>query len=322
MQGAQQLLFPPFRIDLHTERLWQGEREIPLRPKTFAVLRYLLEQRETSVTTAALLQAVWPDVIVSEAVPRMCIRELRRVLGDDATQPRFIATQPRRGYRWIAPVTSVPPVADARLLITGLQSAPREPLLVGREAQLAQLHGWLEETRNGARHIVFVTGEPGIGKTTLVEAFLAQVTNRDGLRIVQGQCVEQYGAGEAYLPILEALERLGKVLGPEQLAGTLRQFAPMWLLQLPALTRPAERTQLQQQLAGATRHRMLRELAQALEVLTAECPLIVWLEDLHWSDYSTLDLVSTLARRKSRMPTHGRGTCVSSSARPPRPLLS
>ena len=55
MQGAQQLLFPPFRVDLSTERLWQGERELPLRPKTFAVLRYLLEQREKSVTTAALL---------------------------------------------------------------------------------------------------------------------------------------------------------------------------------------------------------------------------------------------------------------------------
>ena len=54
MQGAQQLLFPPFRVDLSTERLWQGERD-PLRPKTFAVLRYLLEQREKSVTTAALL---------------------------------------------------------------------------------------------------------------------------------------------------------------------------------------------------------------------------------------------------------------------------
>jgi DNA-binding winged helix-turn-helix (wHTH) protein len=97
MQGAQQLLFPPFRVDLISERLWQGEREIPLRPKTFAVLRYLLEQREKSVTTAALLQAVWPDVIVSEAVPRMCIRELRRVLGDNATHPRFIATHLRRG---------------------------------------------------------------------------------------------------------------------------------------------------------------------------------------------------------------------------------
>jgi DNA-binding winged helix-turn-helix (wHTH) protein len=227
MQGARQLLFPPFRVDLLAERLWQGEREIPLRPKTFAVLRYLLEQRQTSVTTAALLQAVWPDVSVSEAVPRMCIRELRRVLGDDAMQPRFIATQPRRGYRWIAPLISAPPVADARLLVSGVQRTPRAPLLVGREAQLAQLHGWLEETRHGARHIVFVTGEPGIGKTTLVEAFLAQVSHGDGWRTVQGQCVEQYGAGEAYLPILEALERLGRVLGPEPLAGTLRQFAPI-----------------------------------------------------------------------------------------------
>jgi DNA-binding winged helix-turn-helix (wHTH) protein len=65
--------------------------------------------------------------------------ELRRVLGDDAKQPRFIATHPRRGYRWIAPLTSAPPVADSRLLASGLQSAPRAPLLVGREAQLAQL---------------------------------------------------------------------------------------------------------------------------------------------------------------------------------------
>jgi predicted ATPase/DNA-binding winged helix-turn-helix (wHTH) protein len=298
MPGAQQLLFPPFRVDLITERLWQGERELPLRPKTFAVLRYLLEQREKSVTTVALLEAVWPDVIVSEAVPRMCIRELRRVLGDDARHPRFIETQPRRGYRWIAPLTAAPPVSGPRLLVSGLQTAPHATPLVGREAQLAQLHGWLEETSSGARHIVFITGEPGIGKTALVEAFLSQVTNGDGLSIVQGQCVEQYGAGEAYLPILEALERLARVLGPEQLAGTLRQFAPMWLMQLPSLTRPAERAQLQQQLAGATRHRMLRELAQALEVLTAESPLIVWLEDLHWSDYSTLDLVSTLARRR------------------------
>ena len=60
------------------------------------------------------------------------------------------------------------------------------------------------------RQLVFVTGEPGIGKTALVEAFLAQIGLGEPLRIGRGQCVEQYGAGEAYLPVLEALGRLGR----------------------------------------------------------------------------------------------------------------
>ena len=64
---------------------------------------------------------------------------------------------------------------------------------------------------------MFVTGEPGIGKTTLVETFLAQIARRAALRIGRGQCVEQYGAGEAYLPVLEALGRLGRAAGGERL---------------------------------------------------------------------------------------------------------
>ena len=104
------------------------------------------------------------------------------------------------------------------------------------------MHDWLEEAHRGTRQTVFVTGELGIGKTTLVEAFLAQALNGDSVRVVQGQWVEQYGAGAPYLPILEALERLGKILGRVPLADMLRQFAPMWLLQLPALTELAERT--------------------------------------------------------------------------------
>ena len=97
MPAQPQLLFPPFRVDLLNERLWRDGREITVRPKTFAVLRYLLQRPGQSVSNAELLKAVWPDVIVSEAVPRMCISELRRALGDSVQNPRFIATQPRRG---------------------------------------------------------------------------------------------------------------------------------------------------------------------------------------------------------------------------------
>jgi predicted ATPase len=72
----------------------------------------------------------------------------------------------------------------------------------------------------------------------------------------------------------------------------------MWLVQLPALVDEEELETLQRKVQGATRERMLRELAEALEVISAERPLVLWLEDLHWSDVSTLDLLASLARRK------------------------
>ncbi|MBI3757993.1 MAG: ATP-binding protein [Deltaproteobacteria bacterium] len=194
---------------------------------------------------------------------------------------------------------------------------------MGRQAELQQLHGWLEKALNGERPIVFITGEPGIGKTTVVEAFLTQLGARDwGLGaslptsphpqslapntqhptpfpwIGRGQCVEHYGVGEAYLPVLEALGRLCREADGQDVIALLRQQAPSWLVQMPAVLSTAELEELQRRTAGVTRERMLRELAEALEALTAERALILRLEDLHWSDYSTLDLLSVLARRQ------------------------
>ena len=69
-------------------------------------------------------------------------------------------------------------------------------------------------------------------------------------------------------------------------------------MQLPSLIQAAELEALQRKTAGATQHGLLREMAEALEVLTVEKPLILVLEDLHWSDYSTVELLATLARRR------------------------
>src|SRR5205823_6157666 len=87
----------------------------------------------------------------------------------------------------------------------------------------------------------------------------------------------------------------------------LSQRAPMWLLQLPALLSTEELEALRRRTAGATRERMLRELAEALEVFTAEHPLVLWLEDLHWSDTATLDWLTFVARRRqpARLPVLG-----------------
>jgi predicted ATPase len=147
--------------------------------------------------------------------------------------------------------------------------------------------------------MVFVTGEAGIGKTTLVDAFLAQIAPQQPLAVGRGQCIDHYGAGEAYLPLLEALGQLGQGANGAHVIEVLRQHAPSWLLQLPALWSPHEVPMLQQRALGATRERMLRELAEAVEVLAQNAPLVLVLEDLHWSDMSTLDWLAYVARRRA-----------------------
>src|SRR5262249_53024539 len=154
--------------------------------------------------------------------------------------------------------------------------------------------------RRGARQVGFITGEAGIGKTTVVDAFGAQVAQEPELWLARGQCIESYGAGEAYLPILEALGQLCRGPDSGHLVAWLAQPAPTWLVQMPALLAPDALETLQHRVLGATRERMLRELTEALDALTAERTLVLVLEDLHWSDVATLDLVGALARRRAR----------------------
>ncbi|NOT56145.1 MAG: AAA family ATPase, partial [Deltaproteobacteria bacterium] len=115
---------------------------------------------------------------------------------------------------------------------------------------------------------------------------------------IQGQCIAQYGTGEAYLPVLEAFERLCVASGADGPVDVVRQHAPVWLVQMPALLDPTERLALQRQTAGATRERMMREGAHTLEAIAAEKGLVLWLDDLQWSDGATLSLVDFLARRR------------------------
>jgi DNA-binding winged helix-turn-helix (wHTH) protein/predicted ATPase len=282
-----------WRVDWANECLWHGSEMVGLPPKILAVLRLLAAQPGQLVTKEALLEAVWPETVVGEAVLTTCIAELRRVFGETAQTPRFIQTVHRRGYRFIGHLPNVasppsPPPADV--------TAPT-PLLVGRESELADLHRWLERVRQGSRQIVFLTGEAGLGKTTLVNAFVEDVARARDVWLARGQCIEHYGAGEAYLPVLEALGRLCREPDGKALVPVLEQHAPMWLAHMPALLSATALESVQRRVVGATQQRMVRELAEAVEVFTADRPLLLVLEDLHWSDYATLDLLTYLARR-------------------------
>lgn len=336
MASTHLIFFQQFRLDLLNQQLWRGEEPIPLRAKTLAVLRYLIEHAGRLVTREELVKTVWPDISGAEQGPKRCILELRAALDDTARSPQFIETVGRRGYRFIASLSTTSPVSSAefRVLSSPPQPTPSPqsltPPLVGRETELAQLHYWLEKALSGERQVVFVAGEPGIGKTSLVETFLMEIegwglgVGEQGTRgwglgispfppqhltpnpqspipnlwIGRGQCIEHYGEGEAYLPVLEALGQLAK--GPERalLLDLLRRYAPSWLMQLPTLVTERELETLQRKLQGVTRQRMLREIAAALTALAAEIPVVLVLEDLHWSDYSTLDFLTALAQHR------------------------
>ena len=152
-------------------------------PRAFAVLRHLVEHAGRLITKDELLATVWRDAIVSDAALASCIRDLRRALGDSAEAPRYIETVHRRGFRFIGPALAAgdPQRSGSEAGGQPLRAASHAALsLVGRETELAQLHAFLERARDGQRQLVFVTGEPGIGKTALVEAFLSQIDGDAG----------------------------------------------------------------------------------------------------------------------------------------------
>ena len=284
--------FDPFRLDVTNQCLWRGDTPIPLMPKPFAVLRYLVEHPGRLVTHDQLLGAIWPDTYVQPEVLRRYILEIRRALGDRAEAPKYVRTLPKRGYQFIAPVieeSATPAPAPVSV------AANR---LVGRSAALADLDGCLTRALDGRRQVVFVVGESGIGKTSLVDAFQHASAAISGVAVVRGQSVEGFGGKEAYYPLLEAIGQLARGPLRSVVVETLATYAPTWLIQLPSLVGPEQHDALQGELLGAGRERMVRELCEALEVLTQTVPLVLILEDLHWVDNSTLDIISAIARRR------------------------
>ena len=101
--------FGGYRFDVETGRLWSGTKEVRLTPKASAVLKVLVTHAGKPVTKEDLFASVWSDTAVSDDALTSCIQELRKALGDDAKQPRFIETRHRRGYRFVARITEAAP---------------------------------------------------------------------------------------------------------------------------------------------------------------------------------------------------------------------
>ncbi|HTV33317.1 MAG TPA: AAA family ATPase [Methylocella sp.] len=298
------LIFADFRVDRAGALLWHGHERIPLAPKPFEVLCQLIDRPGELVTKNELLQAVWPNLHVSDSSLSVAINGLRMALGDDSNDPRYIETVTRRGYRFIAPVTVASPSedeprTDQRRLVLCSEASPPQRWRVGRANQIETLEGIFQQVLSANRQVIFITGEAGIGKTTLVEMLLERPICR-GVGVLWGRCIEQFGTNEAFLPLIEALQECCRERSGDLFLKKLRERAPTWLAQMPGLLDAKERASLQSEIFGTTRERMLREFCELIEAVSSDHPLILVIEDLHWGDFATLDALSLFARRRQK----------------------
>ena len=178
------------------------------------------------VTKTEFRQHVWGGTHVTDIVLRVCIREIRAALADTAYAPNISRPVGGRVIGFS--------IAGGRLAPAG-GGRP----IVGRQPEVEALESWFARAASGQRQLGFVSGEAGVGKTTVVDLRLSHLDVMSGVRVGRGQCVEHYGGGEPYLPGLEALRQLTRGPGGSAVLAALRHHAPMWLVQLPGMVSDA-----------------------------------------------------------------------------------
>jgi predicted ATPase len=289
---ARLLAFAGFRLDPTEERVWHGDEELKVRRKPFAILRHLALRPNRLLTHDEIVHAVWGKVVISESLLRTHVRDLRRVFGDG-----LIETVNGRGYRFVAAVEEVAAQPTARSQERVRPPEPEPSLqLVGRATELRVLQNALEQVHRGRRQVVLIEGEPGVGKTSLVDSFLQNAQATDAMAVARGTCIEQYGGGEAYLPFLSALGGLCREGVGTQFLDVLSRHGSSPLAEIA--TPGSMNVEDVRKRFAATQGRILLELAEAVEAIAAREPLILALDDLQWADHSTVELLAMLARRR------------------------
>lgn len=242
-------------------------------------------QRDTSFETLHAIANTQPTPVsrLNPAVPAALEGLIEGMLHKD-TRLRPTATEVERA------LTSI---------IRGVR-ATREPSsrrVVHREHELTALSQSLAAAEAGRGSLVCVTGEPGIGKTTLVEDFLESLESQGTMQIARGRCSERQASASAYLPIIDALADLMRGETGDAVARLLKVVAPTWSAQLV----PGSRYGTVPPVAH-TQQAMLREIATLLTAASRLGTVVLFVDDVHWSDVSTVDLLAYLGRHCRERP--------------------
>ena len=294
--------FGSFRLDTATQLLCNEESCVNLTPKVYRLLLYFLLHSGRLISHEELFNTVWDGRIVGDSALRLAVNSLRNVLRDESKSPRYISTVCKRGYRFLAEVTVKEcfrnaEASEASILHYRLQAqtshAAREYI-----QELAELQEAFQQASNGERRLVFMQGEQSIGKTALLDTFLAKVQHPE-LAVLRARCVQMRGVVEPFLPLLEAIERRCREPNGRLIIERLSHLAPTWLYQMLNVLDPDEIAMLYPKVSHINTGRMLREGADFFETLSDNSTFILILDNAQWCDEFTLDFLNFMMFRCS-----------------------
>ena len=279
---AQRIIyeFDDFRVDTGQFLLMKGGQPTAITPTVFRILLALLERPGQIVTKDELMKFVWPDSFVEEGNLNRNVSTLRKILDEKPCDHRYIETVPKTGYRFIAPVRSIdyqPPAGPSRRAANFNVCH-----IVGRENERAELRRAYDLARQGHGGLLCVSGDAGLGKTALVDAFLDDLLqNGQTFHLARGRCSESLTDSEPFMPWIEAL---GALAEEQSIGQIMRNTAPTWHREISHAG------------SGAS-PRMKRELLDFCKQISPVHPLVVVIDDFHWADVGSVDLLAFLASR-------------------------
>ena len=190
-------------------------------------------------------------------------------------------------------------VATALSSMTVARGPRTSRTVVGRDLEMDALLHEFERAQQGHGRTVMLSAEAGFGKTTLLDAFMRLLEERgESVRVGRGRCSERLAGSEAYLPVLEILDSLQRSEQLGNISRVIRALAPSWYVQItPPSANDSSAARLAADTAGGSQERLKREIATLLDEISRLHPVVLCVDDVHWADPSTTDLLGYLARR-------------------------
>jgi predicted ATPase/DNA-binding winged helix-turn-helix (wHTH) protein len=297
--------FAEFELDRSAYQLRRKGRPVQLERIPLDLLFLLADKCGQLVTREEIFERVWGKGVFldTDNAINTAVRKIRHALHDDSDSPRFVATVPAKGYRFVAPLRDA---STARLEPPRIQR--HQNSLIGRERAMAKLRAGLDEAASGRGRLFLISGEPGVGKTRLADE-VAAASDARGMTLLVGHCSE-HDEAVAYLPFVEVLENfVDRASNADTLRTALGDQGPELARLLPKLKTilPELPPPLDLPPAQARRH-LFNCFCDLIARIASEQPSVMILDDLHWADDSTLSLLDHLTQRLSGLPLMVIGT--------------